>query len=267
MSRGTKNTLSRNSSSISAPSCRASLVLPVPPGPVSVRSRVPASSRRAVSISVRPTKVVGSTGRLFGRASSMRRAGKELGRPGITAWKRRSGWVAKPVLAEIPQLDTGWEVCACQGPRRVREQDLAAVARGRDPRDPVEGETYIVAADEGHLACVNAHPDPDRVALRPGVIREGPLSVDRGHDRRRGIRKCREDRVALRPDDAAAVAGDGLVEQGTVLVQQLAIGVTQLLDESGGARDVGEQEGDGPGGQRPCSRRVDPRLGRRRGWA
>ena len=171
------------------------------------------------------------------------------------------------MLAEIPQLDTGWEVCACQGPRRVREQDLAAVARGRDPRDLVEGETYIVAADEGHLACVNAHPDPDRVALRPGVIREGPLSVDRGHDRRRGIRKCREDRVALRPDDAAAVAGDGLVEQGTVLVQQLAIGVTQLLDESGGALDVGEQEGDGARGQRPCSRRVDPRLGRRRGWA
>ena len=65
-----------------AASCSDSRVLPVPPGPVSVRSRVVASSSAASASSAsRPTNVVSWVGRLFGRASSVRSGGKSDGRP------------------------------------------------------------------------------------------------------------------------------------------------------------------------------------------
>ena len=88
-----KKTPSGNVSSSSAASCSARRVLPVPPGPVRVRRRVLARRRRAPSISSRPTNVVGWTGRLFGLPSRVRKLGKDAGRPGTTAWNRRSGRV------------------------------------------------------------------------------------------------------------------------------------------------------------------------------
>ena len=69
-----------------------SRVLPVPPGPVSVSSRVVASRPAAASSSAsRPMNVVSWVGRLFGRASSDRRAGKSAGRPAAMTWTIRTG--------------------------------------------------------------------------------------------------------------------------------------------------------------------------------
>ena len=80
---------SGKSSAARAASWSDSLVLPVPPGPVSVSSRVSARKRAASSSSAsRPMKVVSCVGRLFGRASSVRRAGNSLGRPSASTWKR-----------------------------------------------------------------------------------------------------------------------------------------------------------------------------------
>ena len=74
--RGTKKTPSVNSETDSAASCRLKRVLPVPPGPVSVSSRVVASRRLASATSrARPTKLVSWVGRLFGVASRERSAG------------------------------------------------------------------------------------------------------------------------------------------------------------------------------------------------
>ena len=58
-----------------------SRVLPVPPGPVSVSSRVRSSSATAPSTSARPTNVVSCGGRLLGVRSSVLSAGNEVSRP------------------------------------------------------------------------------------------------------------------------------------------------------------------------------------------
>ncbi len=68
-----------NPVSIAAATCSASRVFPAPPAPVKVTSRLRASRRRTSFISAsRPTKLVSCTGRLCGKASSDRGAGKSV---------------------------------------------------------------------------------------------------------------------------------------------------------------------------------------------
>ena len=67
----------------SAATWSARRVLPVPPGPVSVSSRVASRSRRTSACSrSRPTKLVSCRGRLCGSASSVRSDGNSAGRSG-----------------------------------------------------------------------------------------------------------------------------------------------------------------------------------------
>ena len=61
-------------------------VLPVPPGPVSVSSRVRDSRATAAATSSRPTNEVSCWGRLLGVASSDRSGGKSRSRPGASTW-------------------------------------------------------------------------------------------------------------------------------------------------------------------------------------
>ena len=110
---GTKKTPSGKSSSDSAATCSASRVLPVPPGPVSVSSRVvgqqrgeprrpPARGRRSWSA---------GCGRLLGVASSVRSGGKSVGQAGDGQLEDalRAREVLEPVLAEVAQRDPGRE--------------------------------------------------------------------------------------------------------------------------------------------------------------
>ena len=91
-SRATNQTPSGKSSAAAAATWSDSRVLPVPPGPVRVRSRVVRSSPTASPSSrSRPTNVVSWVGRLFGRASSERSGGKVSGSPSMTSWPGRSG--------------------------------------------------------------------------------------------------------------------------------------------------------------------------------
>ena len=112
-SSGTKKTPSGKSSDDRAASWSESRVLPVPPGPVSVRSRVRASSRAAASSSAsRPTNVVSWVGRLLGRASSERSAGKSDGRPSAMTWTIRTGALRSlsrcSPRSRIVTPSTGW---------------------------------------------------------------------------------------------------------------------------------------------------------------
>jgi hypothetical protein len=96
---------------------------------------------------------------------------------------------------------------------------------------------------------VEAHPDADLGAVRPGLGREVALGVDRGGHTSEHVREDGEDPVALglllvpaaRPDrgpDDLAVAGE-----------ERRPGIDrQRLGELRRALDVREQEGDGPDG-------------------
>ena len=71
----------------------------------------------------------------------------------------------------------------------VRDEDLAAVADGHDPRRPVDRAPAVVATDALDLAGVDAHPhgQPQRRELALG----GHRGVDGGRRRRRTPRRCR----------------------------------------------------------------------------
>jgi len=58
-----------------------------------------------------------------------------------------------------------------------------------------------------------------------------------------------EQSVALGTELAAALGADGRANNVAVCLEQLRVALAKLLDESGGALNVGEQEGDRPGGE------------------
>jgi hypothetical protein len=55
--------------------------------------------------------------------------------------------------------------------------------------------------------------------------------------------------VALGPELPAALCTDGGANEIPVHLEQLRVALAELLDESSGALNVGEQEGDRPGGE------------------
>ena len=108
---------------------------------------------------------------------------------------------------------------------------------------------YSPSASSDPSPRVEAHPDPDLGAVRPGLGREVALGIDRGGHAAGHLGEDREDAVALglllvpagrpdrRPDDLA-VAGE-----------ERRPGVDrQRLRELRRALDVGEQKGHGPDG-------------------
>ena len=218
---GTNHAPSGYSSARLAATWSARRVLPVPPGPVSVTSRVLARSARISSSSrSRPTNDVSSIGRLLGRASSERIGGKSAGRPSITSCAIRSGrrslsrWA--PSDRRRQARPARWPSTSDRG--RLGEQHLAAVAGGADARRAVD-----VVADVGarrRRARLRPCGGPSGPGSRPpsghGSAVQRPLHVGDGRGRRRErIGEDGEERVALdlvlepavggerRPDDRA----------------------------------------------------------------
>ena len=124
--------------------------------------------------------------------------------------------VLQVLLPEVDDRHALRQVVPEQRARRLREQDLAAVARRADARraDDVEAEVALVA--DGRLAGVQAHPHPHLGPLRPGVRTESPLSRNRAGDRlplpagrsRRTHRPaCRLPRRPLRPGARGGAGG------------------------------------------------------------
>ena len=93
MSRATKNVPSLNRGATSAATSIDRRVLPVPPGPESVRRRVLARRWETFSTSARPTNDVTWAGNRAPTASRVRRGGKSVRRLSPASWKMRIGWV------------------------------------------------------------------------------------------------------------------------------------------------------------------------------
>ncbi len=107
---------------------------------------------------------------------------------------------------EVAQRDARRQRVPDQRPRRLGQDDLAAVADGGDPGRPVDVEAAVVVAGEvGFAAC--AGPSGRGVAPSGQACRcSARCAVDRRRDRGAGLREDREERVALGPDDDPAVA-------------------------------------------------------------
>ena len=158
--------------------------------------------------------------------------------------------VLQVLLPEVDDRDSVGELVAEQRARRLRKQDLAAVAGRADARgaDDVEPEVALVA--DRRLAGVQAHPDADLAALRPLVCRERALGRHRPGDCVPRARERVEERVALGVDLGATLVAEALAEQQPVVADDVAVGVAELLEQPRRALDVGEEKRDGASGKR-----------------
>src|SRR5260370_37734355 len=111
----------------------------------------------------------------------------------------------------------------------------------------VDVSTDVPRPDERGLAGVHPDADADRLGVRPLVTRElalrlrrGPASVDRRLE-------DAEERVALGSKLAAIAAAERFAQDRVMLDLSLHVPVTELLHQTRGALDVGEEECDGAG--------------------
>ena len=151
--------------------------------------------------------------------------------------------VAKPVRAEVLELDRLREPVAGEHGRDRGADDLAAVGDGEDPRHPIEGGTEVVPVARLGGARVERHPDPQRAGLVPGRIAQRALGGDRRVDGRDGVGEDREHPVAGRLDHAAAMPVDARAQEPIVLGERRTHPVGVLFPEARAALDVREQEG------------------------
>jgi hypothetical protein len=144
-----------------------------------------------------------------------------------------SDQILQAVLAEIEEI-----VTACELSRRLRDQDLAAVTSGRDPRGAVDVEADVAFVRQERLAGVHtdAHADQRR-GERVASVRGGRKRIGRPWE-------CDEEGVALRVHLDAAVALERLPQQPAVLREGVGVRVAELVQQARRALDVGEEEGD-----------------------
>ncbi len=120
--------------------------------------------------------------------------------------------VLEDVPAQVADRERTPDLGRHEGVRRPRQDDLAAVADGRDAGGAVDVEPAVVVPGKVRLAGVQAHPNPNLAVVRPAMGVEGALAVDRGIDRRAGLGEDREHGITLGPDADAAVALHGVAE-------------------------------------------------------
>ena len=248
---GTKKTPFANAAATRSPAATARRVLPVPPGPVTVRSRVsPLPSSSATSPSSRPRPMSGVAG--VGRLVLLRlRSGGNSPSP---AWKSHSG--SGRSLSRCSPRSAKVVTPSAASRAGARHDDLAAVGARRDARHAVHVEPDVVAVGDRRLAGVDAHAHAER---QRG---QRLLSLPRGGDRFAGRAEGDEERVALAAEDDAPVPLDRLAQQPAVLGEQLGVLVAALAEQRGRALDVGEQERDRPFRQRRHRRHDARRSGR-----
>jgi hypothetical protein len=139
------------------------------------------------------------------------------------------------VLAEVAQAVAG------QVMSRLADEHLPTVTGSRDPGRTVHVHTDVALVGDERLAGVQSDPDLDRPVERL-------LGLRRRRERIGSTRKGDEEGVPLRVDFNAAVGGERLAQQPSVLGESVGVGVAELVKQPRRPLDVREQEGDGAAG-------------------
>jgi hypothetical protein len=150
-------------------------------------------------------------------------------------------------LAQVlePQLLAGVLVGLGELPDHARDEDLATTRQVGDTRGLDDGPAVEVVLADRRLAGVDAHAHAD---VRRGFQGQGALDVNRTAQRRAGARERQQMPVAQRLDQRAAMLGDAGRQHRLVLGEALQpAGLSDALEQRGGALDIGEQDGDRPG--------------------
>ena len=146
----------------------------------------------------------------------------------------RGGEVLEAMVAEVEEVRCGVE----QLPRRLREENLPAVARAHDPRRTVHVGTDVALVRDDRLTGVDADPDSHGTSLERG------LTVSSGGDRIARPRERDEECVPLGVHLDPAVPREGLAQQPTMLRQHIRVTLAELVQETRRPLDVGEEQRD-----------------------
>jgi hypothetical protein len=144
--------------------------------------------------------------------------------------------VLETVLAEVT------DVAVHERGRRVGHEHLPSVTRSCDAHCAVDIDAHVSLVRHKWRPRVEADAHLHRTR------RERLCQLGSGGEGCGCILECEEERVALRVDLHAVVAGARLANDSPVRCERLAVStVPQFVQELRGARDVGEEKGDGPG--------------------
>ena len=147
------------------------------------------------------------------------------------------------MLAEVAQLATGGQPVHDQGGRGRRQEHLAAMPGGHDPRGAVESRAEVVALARRGLAHVQAHADAERPGLAPRLARERALGVQAGADPVDGRVEDGHEPVADRFHDLPTGGLDAVTEDRVVALERALHRLLVVLPELGAAFHVREHEG------------------------
>ena len=243
---GTNHTPSGYSSASPAATWSARRVLPVPPGPVSVSRRVRLEEGPGLVQLQLPPDEGGQLRRQVVGTGVERADRREVGGQAVDheLGDALRAQVLEPVRPQWTQRQAGRESPLDQLRRRLRQQHLPAVPG----RGHARGAVHIVA-DVGPVgielahAGVEAHPHPDRGAVRPRLRRQRALHVGHRRDGRARVLERREEAVPLDLVLDPAVRGQGRADDLPVpRKDRPPRGRAEALDEPRRPLDVGEQE-------------------------
>ena len=148
--------------------------------------------------------------------------------------------------------------------RRRREQDLAAVARRRDPRRADHVEARVPLVTEMRDTRMEPHPHLHDDPVGPPMVADPRLPGERRAQSRLNLVEDGRDLVACCVDLGAAVRCDLLAQQAADVGDEARVAAPGAPDELGRALDVREEEGDGSGWQRVHHEQSRERIAK--GW-
>src|SRR5438067_349006 len=157
-----------------------------------------------------------------------------------------SGEVLQAVLAEVPKGNALRKPVRDEPVDAVRYDYLPAMAAGGNPRRAVHIEADVVVTDPPGFAGVQTHPHAHGFAPGPGVPGQGMLGGNHRLGSIGGTGEDHKEGVALGAQLDAVVGCNRVAHQAALVVQDASPVVPKFLEQSGGALDVREQEGDGP---------------------
>jgi hypothetical protein len=127
---------------------------------------------------------------------------------------------------------------------------LATSGHLEQTREPVQGGGEVISSLRFSYPRMQSHPDPHRAStVRPRLLQQRVLRVESGCYR---IWSSREGSLDAIPDDLeynAIVRRNTFAQQLKVVLDRTCHCCPVALPERGTPLDVGEEEGDGAGGQ------------------
>src|SRR5205823_14911162 len=132
---------------------------------------------------------------------------------------------------EVDDRHSFRELVAEQGAGRLREQDLAPVPGGADPRRADDVEPEVALLTHGRLSCVEAHAHAHLGPVGPGMGGEGALSVNGARNGLLRASEGVEEGISLRVDLGPAVLAQVLAQEQPVVANYLLVAIAELLEE------------------------------------